>query len=78
MTKDSKYQLYLLVRELQINLDRLQSLGSTGSLMDDCLDKCNQMMGYFIISGIDNILDEKAEQAKDLCLWRIKIYTIEL
>ena len=64
MTKETKYQLYILINDLQTNLLRLHAEGTTGTLMDDSLDKLNQMMGYFIISGIDRVLDEKAEQAK--------------
>jgi len=63
MTKETKYQLYLLIDDLQSNLIKLHSLGTTGTLMDDSLDKLNQMMGYFIISGIDKVLDERAEQS---------------
>jgi len=65
MTKETKYQLYILINDLQTNLIRLHAEGTTGTLMDDSLDKLNQMMGYFIISGIDKVLDEKAEESKD-------------
>ena len=33
--------------------------------MDNSLDILNQMVGYFVISGIDKIMDEKAEMSAE-------------
>ena len=64
MTKDQKYQLYLLIADLQDNLVKLHANGTTGTVMDESLDIMNKMVGYFIISGTEqehnNKLDEQA------------------
>ena len=65
MTKDQKYQLYVLVSDLQSNLVELHAQGTTGTTMDNSLDILNQMVGYFVISGIDKIMDEKAEMSAE-------------
>jgi len=62
MTKEQKYQLCKLIKNLQGNLIKLHANGTTGTIMDESLDILNQLVGWLVISGIEKEYNEKLDE----------------
>lgn len=62
MTKDQKYQLCRLMKDLQTNIIRLHASGTTGCLMDESIDILNQIMGWLVISGIEREYNKQLDE----------------